>query len=48
MIDFARWPPRLHYCKGKRHIIPDSLGRNCVGGQEEYGPEIEAVEGRAE
>ena len=48
MIELARWPLRLHYCKGKKHIIPDSLGRNCVSGQEEYGPEIEEVEGRAE
>ena len=48
MIEFSRWPLRLHYCEGKRHIIPDSLGRNCVSGQEEYRPEIEEAEGRAE
>ena len=48
MIKLARWPLRLHYCEGKKHIIPDSLGRNCVSGQEEYGPEIDEVEGRAE
>ena len=37
MIELARWPLRLHYCEGKRHIIPDSLGRNCVSGQRNTG-----------
>ena len=48
MIELARWPLRLHYCEGKKHIIPDSLGRNCVSGQEEYGPELDEVEGKAQ
>ena len=44
LIELARWPLRLHWVQGKKHLVADALGRAAVDEEGQHHPGVEQAE----